>query len=147
MRVLVDTNILLRSAQPSHPLCAQATHAVAKFLRERVGVFFSSQNVAEFWNVATRPIEVNGLAFSSDEVLREVRAIESLLTLLPHTPAIYPAWKRLVADHSVQGVKVYDARLVAIMTVYDVDSILTFNTSDFRRYTDIKAIEPASVLA
>jgi hypothetical protein len=25
MRVLVDTNILLRSAQPNHPLCHQAT--------------------------------------------------------------------------------------------------------------------------
>ena len=29
MRVLVDTNILLRSAQPNHPLCSQATQAVA----------------------------------------------------------------------------------------------------------------------
>jgi len=28
MRVLVDTNILLRSAQPNHPLCSQATYAV-----------------------------------------------------------------------------------------------------------------------
>jgi hypothetical protein len=25
MRVLIDTNILLRSAQPNHPLCSQAT--------------------------------------------------------------------------------------------------------------------------
>lgn len=36
MRVLVDTNILLRSARPSHPLCSQATHAVSKLLRQRV---------------------------------------------------------------------------------------------------------------
>jgi hypothetical protein len=34
MRVLVDTNILLRSAQPNHPLCYQATHAVSKLLRQ-----------------------------------------------------------------------------------------------------------------
>jgi len=30
MRVLVDTNILLRSAQPNHPLCSQATYGVSK---------------------------------------------------------------------------------------------------------------------
>src|SRR4051812_24611755 len=113
MRVLVDTNILLRSAQPSHTFYRPATQAVAKLLRDGVEVFFSSQNVAEFWNVATRPVRSNGLGFSQLEVLREVRTFESLLTLLPDTPAIYPVWKRLVEEHSVQGVKVYDARLVA----------------------------------
>jgi len=35
MRVLVDTNILLRSAQPTHPLCAQATQAVSKLIRQK----------------------------------------------------------------------------------------------------------------
>jgi predicted nucleic acid-binding protein len=145
MRVLVDTNILLRSAQPSHLRCAQATHAVAKLLREGGDVFFSAQNVAEFWNVATRPIESNGLGFSRHEVSREVRSFENLLTLLPDTPAIYPAWKRLVEEYAVKGVKVYDARLVALMSVYAVDSILTFNASDFRRYKTITAIEPVEM--
>jgi hypothetical protein len=40
MRVLVDTNILLRSAQPNHPLCYQNTHAMSKLLRENDSVFF-----------------------------------------------------------------------------------------------------------
>lgn len=57
MRVLVDTNILLRIAQPNHPLCPQATHAVSKLLRQGDALFFCSQNIAEFWNVATRPAE------------------------------------------------------------------------------------------
>jgi predicted nucleic acid-binding protein len=49
MRVLVDTNILLRSAQPNHPLNSQATHAVSKLLRQKDAAFFCSQNIAEFW--------------------------------------------------------------------------------------------------
>jgi hypothetical protein len=67
MRVLVDTNVLLRSAQPSHPLCLQATHAVSKMIRQGDSVFFSPQNVGEFWNVATRPADKNGLGFSLEE--------------------------------------------------------------------------------
>ena len=118
MRVLVDTNILLRSAQPTHPLCAQATQAVSKLIRQKDAVFFCSQNNAEFWNVATRPADLNGLGSSHEEVLQEVSSIERLLTLLPDIPAVYPAWKEIVADNNVQGVEVYDARLVAIMTVY-----------------------------
>jgi predicted nucleic acid-binding protein len=146
-RVLVDTNIHLRSAQPNHALGPQATHAVSKLIREKAAVFFCSQNIAEFWNVATRPAGMNGLGFSQGEVLKEIGGIESLLTLLPDIPAIYPAWKQLVRDRGVQGVKVYDARLVAIMRVYAVDTILTFNVADFERYGDISAVQPGAVLA
>jgi predicted nucleic acid-binding protein len=146
MRVLVDTNILLRSAQPNHPLCSQAAHAVSKLIRQREAVFFCSQNIAEFWNVATRPADRNGLGLSHEEVLQEVGSIEKSLTLLPDIPAIYTAWKQIVRDHRVQGVKVYDARLVAIMTVYTVESVLTFNSVDFERFNNIKAIHPSFLL-
>jgi predicted nucleic acid-binding protein len=147
MRVLVDTNILLRSAQPNHPLCPKATGAVSKLLRGNAAVFFCSQNIAEFWNVATRPTARNGLGLSLSEVQREIGGIESLLTLLPDIPAIYPVWKQLVRGHSVRGVKVYDARLVAVMSVYAVENILTFNAADFQRYGNINALQPAAVLA
>jgi len=79
-------------------------------------------------------------------VLQEVRSIEKSLTLLPDIPAIYSAWKQIVAVHKVQGVKVYDARLAAIMSVYTVESVLTFNSVDFERFTNIRAIHPSSVL-
>jgi predicted nucleic acid-binding protein len=147
MRVLVDTNVLLRSAQPNHPLCSQATHAVAKLLRQKDSVFFCPQNIAEFWNVATRPADRNGLGFSPEEVLRGVASLEESLTLLPEVPAIYAAWKRIVQEHKVQGIKVYDARLVAVMNVYAVETILSFNTADFQRYDLISTLHPASLLA
>jgi predicted nucleic acid-binding protein len=146
MRVLVDTNVLLRSAQPHHPLCSQATGAVAKLLRQKDDVFFCAQNIAEFWNVATRPADRNGLGLSPEGALRELTSIEDSLTLLPDVPAIYAAWKRIVYDYKVQGVKVYDARLVAVMNVYAVESILSFNSVDFKRYDLVTALQPASLL-
>ena len=146
MRVLVDTNILLRSAQPNHPLWSQATLAVAKLLRQKEAVFFCAQNIAEFWNVATRPTDRNGLGFSPEQALREIASIEDSLSLLPDVPTIYAAWKRIVYDYRVQGVKVYDARLVAVMNVYAVECILSFNSADFKRYDPITALHPASLL-
>ncbi len=147
MRVLVDTNIMLRSAQPNHALHPQAIHAVSSLMRQTDAVFFCSQNIAEFWNVATRPADRNGLGLSHEEVLQELGSIEALLTLLPDIPAIYVAWKEVVKDHRVQGVKVYDARLVATMKVYGVEGVLTFNAADFKRYREITALHPAALLA
>ncbi len=145
MRVLVDTNILLRGVQPNHPLSSQATRAVSKLIRQNDAVFFCPQTIAGFWNVATRPANRNGLGLSPEEVLQEVSNIEKSSTLLPDVPAIYGAWKQIVTTYKVQGVKVHDARLAAIMTVYEVDSLLTFNTADFQRFTSIRAIHPSSL--
>ena len=79
--------------------------------------------------------------------MREVSNIEGLLTLLPDIPAIYTAWKVIVRDHKVQGIQVYDARLVALMSVYAIVGILTFNDADFKRYRNITAIHPSSAIA
>jgi predicted nucleic acid-binding protein len=129
MRVLVDTNVVVRGAQPNHPLWAQSTRAVSRLIRQGDAPFYCSQNIAEFWNVATRPADLNGLGLSHEEALREVSGIEMLLSLLPDVP-----------------VKVYDARLVAIMSVYSVENILTFNVADFKRYSNVAALHPSTVL-
>jgi len=44
-------------------------------------------------------------------------------------------------------VKVYDARLAAVANVHGVSGILTFNTVDFKRYSNITALHPASLLS
>lgn len=146
MRVLVDTNILLRSVQPSHPLFPEATGAVSKLLQNGETLVLTSQNIAEFWNVATRPAGVNGLGMGTQEVTKEIASIESFFVLLADTPGVYPEWKRIVTRYHVVGVKAYDARLVAFMRAYSVESILTFNVSDFERYRTINAIHPSSVM-
>jgi predicted nucleic acid-binding protein len=115
-------------------------------IRQEDSVLFCPQNIAEFWNVATRPADKNGLGFSYEEALREVMNTESILTLLPDIPAIYPVWKEIVTYHRVQGVKVHDARLVAVMKVYAVQSVLTFNDADFKRYEWITAIHPSLIV-
>jgi hypothetical protein len=84
---------------------------------------------------------------AAGEVLREVTSIEESLTLLPDMPEIYTAWKPIVHDYNVQGVIVYEARLVAVKNVYAVESILSFNGADFKRYDLVAALHPAILLA
>jgi predicted nucleic acid-binding protein len=146
MSVLVDTNILLRRVQPDHVHHVPAIDSVARLLAADEQVYFTSQNVSEFWNVMTRPVAANGLGFSPTFALSEVLKIEAVLTLLPDSPAVYEEWKRLVITYAVSGAKVHDARLVAIMNVHGVRRILTFNTSDFARF-EIEALHPSAVLA
>lgn len=146
MSVLVDINILLRSVEPMHPQHAVAVAAVYRFLADSTPVYFTLQNITEFWNVATRPIANSGLGLSISSTLGEVEKIERLLTLLPDTPAVYAEWKRIIVDHRVSGVKVHDARLVATMKTHGVSRLLTFDVDGFTRYAGIEVIHPKTVV-
>jgi predicted nucleic acid-binding protein len=146
MSVLVDTNVLLRRTQPDHPSHAAAVESVARLLGAGIPAYVTPQNIAEFWSVATRPAQHNGLGLSAALTLSEVGKIERVLTLLPDSPAIYAEWKRLVIRHNVLGSKVHDTRLVAAMTVHGVGKILTFDVGDFARF-EVEALHPAALLA
>jgi hypothetical protein len=43
------------------------------------------------------------------------------------------------------GKQAHDTRLVAAMTVHQITHLLTFNTDDFKRFTEITAIDPRSI--
>lgn len=146
MSVLVDTNVLLRRTQPDHPSHIAAVESIAKLLAAGETLCVTLQNIAEFWNVATRPSVNNGLGFSVAATLREVETIERVLTLLPDSPDNYDEWKRLVIQHNVLGSKIHDTRLVAAMNVHGVATILTFNTGDFVRY-GVKTLHPDTAAA
>ena len=141
----VDTNILLRLAsirQAEHP---DVRLAVDHLLTLGQDIFCAAQNVAEFWNVSTRPADKNGFGLTIPEVQRELARIERFLTILPETLEVFEEWKRLVLAHEVRGVQVHDARLAANMRVHGVRNLLTLNGRDFRRFPDIAIFAPADL--
>jgi predicted nucleic acid-binding protein len=142
---LVDSNVLLRWVKPDdhdYPLVVSAIDAI---LQRGAVLCYTSQNVAEFWNTCTRPVDRNGYGLTPAEADRRAKLFEENLRLLPDGLAVHQEWRRLLVVHQVSGVQVHDARLIAAMQVHDVKHILTFNESDFARYTDIEAVHPRTV--
>ncbi len=141
MSVLVDTNVLLRSSQPQHPLHSVAKKAI-EFLRRREDVLYiAAQNLFEFWAVCTRPSGENGLGLTPTDAMTELRAVKSLFTLLPEVPLLNE-WERIVTRYNVLGRNTHDARLAAAMSVHRIENLLTFDVEDFKRYSDIAVLDP-----
>jgi predicted nucleic acid-binding protein len=145
MSYLLDTNILLRWSQPDHPLCALAQSAVNRLFDRGEALYITPQNLMEFWNVATRPADVNGLGLAPADVDTKVAQLEGIFEIAPDAPTVYPAWRNLVLAFQVSGVQVHDARLVAVMQVHSLSHLLTFDTTDFRRFSVITAVHPQEV--
>ena len=55
---------------------------------------------------------------------------------------IYERWREVVSDHDVKGKQVHDARIVAAMLRHNMSHLLTFNASDFTRYSAVAIVEP-----
>ena len=144
---LVDTNILLRVASRSGAEHPMVDAALAHLAEQGTNLHYTLQNMAEFWNVMTRPKARNGFAFSLTEAEREIRAIESGMTLLPDNAAVYARWRNIIVQHSVSGVQVHDARLAASMYVHGVTHILTLNVADFSRFVGLTALHPENAKA
>jgi len=142
---LVDTNILLRMTRRSDPQHQLVDTTLARLASQGTILYYTHQNIAELWNAMTRPVVRNGLGLTMAEAERQVRAIEGGMNLLPDSEAVYREWRRIVVQHGVLGVQVYDARLAAAMYVHAVRHILTLNVSDFNRFDALSAVHPSTL--
>lgn len=149
MKVLVDSNILLRLQDNQHsqyPLVIQSLMA----LRQRKDQLVIVPQIAvEFWRVCTGPIgnQPGGNAFGFDpaEADRRLKLVEQAFPMLPEHPGAYAEWRKLVVSSGLIGKRVFDARIASLMLAHGLNHILTFNTKDFRRFPGITPIDPVTL--
>ncbi len=55
MKFLLDTNIILRLAEPKHPMYPLTLNDLSYLTRNRYEYFIIHQNLIEFWRTCTRP--------------------------------------------------------------------------------------------
>ena len=142
MLILADTNVLLRLVERNHSQHAAAIDALSSVRARGHKPVVVPQVVYEFWVVATRPTNVNGLGMSVADAQFEFDDLMPEFKLLRDERTIFEYWYRLVLDHDVKGKQVHDARLVAAMVRHAISHLLTFNALDFARYAEITVVEP-----
>jgi predicted nucleic acid-binding protein len=103
------------------------------------------QNLIEFWAVATWPITENGLGFTITGAAVELTKLKATFTLLPDTADVLPLWEDLVVRYEVRGKQSHDARLVAAMNAHNLTHLLTFDQSDFKRFSEITVVNPRNI--
>lgn len=142
----MDTNILLRISKRHDAWCLPVREALKALIADHTQLTIAPQNVAEFWNVCTRPKVNNGYGLSVVRTNKRLQQIERGVTLLSDRPDVYVEWRRLLLEYKVIGAQVHDARLVAAMRVNGIRRILTLNDKDFRRYDCIEVLHPRDIV-
>ena len=142
MKVLVDTNILLRLSATQAPEHADVVRAVSALLARGDEPMIAAQVLIEFWVVATRPVSVNGFGWTVVQTHAAILGFQAQFALLEDTPAVLTRWMALVVANGVQGKRAHDARLAATMLAHGVGTLLTLNPKDFDDFHGIAVLHP-----
>lgn len=145
MKVLLDTNILLRLAVASHPTHGDAVSAVLKIRQRGDQPVVVPQVLYEYWVVATRPVLQNGLGLSPANARIAIDEFLISIVLLRDERGIFDNWLTNVTDLSISGKRAHDARLLAAMQRHGVQEVVTFNKSDFLGFPGITVLLPHEV--
>lgn len=143
--ILVDTNILLRSAQPEHPHNPTAKAAVKEARIRGYLPCIVPQVIYEYWVVATRPVAENGLGLTSREAENDIAQFMEKIHLFRDERAIFDRWQQLVVQYAVQGKTAHDVRLVAAMYRHSIKHLVTFNDVHFKRFANITVVHPDNI--
>lgn len=142
MKVLLDTNVLLRQADQR----AAESHAVSKLLTSLVEngdeCCICSQNLVELWVVLTRPVEANGYGLEPAAARSTVDSLSGAFEFLPDPPNLPGVWLDLCTAHAVRGRQAYDARLAALVVATGIAGLVTLNPVDFKRFSSVKLLVP-----
>lgn len=142
---LLDTNILVRASDDQAADYALAIDAIAQLLNQGHDCVITPQVLIEFWVVATRPVDVNGLGWSIDQCEQEIRQFMEQFPLLEDRPELFSIWLRLVHQYRIAGKRVHDARIAAAMVANNIRHVLTFNVDDFAGIDEIVAVRPNTI--
>jgi predicted nucleic acid-binding protein len=149
VKVLVDTSVVVRvAAGAGDPRNEASVEALARLRAKGATLVVVPQVLYELWAVATRPVSNNGLGLTTAEAVFccDYLAAPHLLRLV-EPPSAVAKWRELVALHEVQGNVTHDAHLAATAIELGVAKLLTYNTADFARFTELDAVTPLDVLA
>ncbi|BAZ45348.1 hypothetical protein NIES4102_23690 [Chondrocystis sp. NIES-4102] len=144
-KYLLDTNILLRASDKASVHHTLAVKAVASLIAQGYECVITAQVLIEFWVVATRPIEVNGLGWSVEQTENKINQLIKQFTLITENEAIFTNWLELVTRYQIKGKRTHDARLMAVMIANKITHVLTFNPQDFKEATEVKIVHPDQI--
>ncbi len=145
--VLADTNLWLRAVDPESEQHEVAFMALGMLASAGHAVHLAPQVLTEFWVVATRPKDVNGLGWSTEKTWMEIRQMSDSFPTLLEPPQTWALWLDLVRRHEVKGKRAHDAKLVALLEAHRATHLLTFNTGDFASFPNVVALDPAKMAA
>ena len=141
-KVFLDTNIVLRATITQFPLHGQVLEFVNTYVVSGTELWINRQIVREYFNQVTRP-QIFMSPMKSEQIQPQYEVMRAMFKIADETEAVTTQLITLLQAYPTAGKQVHDANIVATMLAYDINTLLTMNIDDFKRFEDkITLISP-----
>lgn len=131
--ILLDANVLLRLGNKSDSEYQRIQRVIFKARATDILVL-TPQSLFEFWAVATRAQDVNGLGMEPARARSWIQNFVRMFPLLSQPVDLVRIWVELVDRYNVKGFRAHDARYVAIMHAHGISKLMTYNVKHFEAF-------------
>lgn len=135
--MLLDTNILVYSLN----IDSFKYEIARKFIRENSrNLEIAHQNILEGIRVLTRQKFSNPIKLK--EALNAITSLSSSLNIISPKQSTYYLALEMIEKHKLAGNRIFDAYLAATALSNGVDTIVTDNVRDFKKFKELKITNP-----
>jgi predicted nucleic acid-binding protein len=139
--VFLDTNILVYASVPESPLHLVAINAIQSYEEAGTQLWISRQVLREYLATLTRP-QLYTQPIPILRVTAEIRFFQNRFRMAEDNSQVTQRLLSLMEEIPVGGKQVHDANIVATMLVYHIPQLLTHNTGDFSRFSQLINVLP-----
>ncbi len=132
----VDTNVLVNASLATAPFHQAASQSLKNLRTAGVELWISRQILREYLATLSRPQSFTA-PLSQRVLVADVIYFQTQFRIAEDGPAVTASLLQLIAQTPVGGRQIHDANIVATMQVHGIWSLLTFNVSDFARFSSI----------
>ncbi|HLO83589.1 MAG TPA: type II toxin-antitoxin system VapC family toxin [Nostocaceae cyanobacterium] len=135
-RIFIDTNILIYANLALSPFHTQAIEKLQTLVEQSVEMWISRQTLREYLSGMSRRSDLTG-QIAIESLVADVQYFSNFFLVAEDNALVTERLLRLMTDISVGGKQVHDANIVATMLTYNIPQLLTHNTVDFARFSEL----------
>lgn len=129
----LDTNVLVFATCLGAPFHQQASAEIQGRLKSGQELWVSPQVLREYLATLSRP-QTFSKPKSARELTADIRHFRSRFQLAEEGAAVADQLLALIEQSDVAGKQIHDANIVATMLVHGIQTLLTHNVADFKRF-------------
>jgi predicted nucleic acid-binding protein len=141
IKAFVDTNVLLRMMHNTLSLHKEAKSLIEDMWENDVELWINRQVIREYLVQVTHP-RTFAYALPIQQIMNQVATIQALFQIADENSLVTEHLLTLLSTYPTLGKQIHDANIIATMQTYRIDTLLTANISDMRRFSDTIKIIP-----
>ncbi len=140
-KIFIDTNVLVYANNTLSPLCIPARAQLQQAFASYESVWLSRQVFREFAVIVSREMHSTG-KIDFQLLGKTIRRFEKDFFVAEDNPLITSKLLHLLEETNSSGKQVHDTNIVATMLVHDIQTLMTHNTEDFKRFSHLITLMP-----